>query len=105
MSYRADRPNFLQFWVKMAKMTLNIKVNDPYFQYQPRVSHNACLVQIWWFRLKYVTSYRAHKVKFTEGRTDGQMQATTIPLWLERPWGKNQLTDCSLGDFNEIQGK
>ena len=51
-------------------MTLKAKVNDPYFQYQPRVSHNACLVQIWWFQPKSVTSSRADKVKFTDGRTD-----------------------------------
>ena len=31
MTYRADKPNFLEFWVKMAKMTLNVKVNDPIF--------------------------------------------------------------------------
>ena len=65
----------------MAKMILKAKVNDFYFQYQPRVSHNACLEQIWWFQLKPLTSYRADKVKFTDGRTDrrtgGQTQATT----------------------------
>ena len=38
-SYRVDKTNFLEFWVKMAKMTLKVKVIDPYFQYQPRVSH------------------------------------------------------------------
>ena len=54
----------------MAKMTLKVKVNDPYFQYQPRVSHDACLVQIWWSQLKYVTSYRADKLSLrTDGRT------------------------------------
>ena len=31
---------------KMTKITLKVKVNDPYFQYQLRVSQNACLVQI-----------------------------------------------------------
>ena len=56
----------------MAKMTLKVKVNDPYLQYQPRVSNDACLVQIWWFQLKSGTSYRADKVKFTDRRTDGQ---------------------------------
>ena len=71
-SYCADKPNFLEFWVKMTKMTLKVKVNDPYFQYQPRVSHDACLVQIWWFQLKSGMSYRADKVKFTDRRTDGQ---------------------------------
>ena len=30
--------NVLEFWVKMAKMTLKVQVNDPYFKYQPRVS-------------------------------------------------------------------
>ena len=28
---------------------LEDQVNDLYFQYQPRVSQDACLVQIWWF--------------------------------------------------------
>ena len=91
----------MEFWVKMAKMTLKVKVNDPYFQYQPTVSHDACLVQIWWFQLKSVTSYRTDKVKFTDGqtdgrtdgrtyrRTDGQAQVTTIPLHPERLRGKN----------------
>ena len=46
MSYRTDKPNFLEFFVKMAQMTLNVKVNDLHFQYQPRVSQDACLVQI-----------------------------------------------------------
>ena len=39
----------LEFWVKMAKMTLKVKINDLHFQYQLRISQNACLVQIWWF--------------------------------------------------------
>ena len=54
----------------MAKITLKVKVNDLYFLYQPRVSQDACLEQIWWFQLKCVTSYRVDKVKFTDGRTD-----------------------------------
>ena len=49
MSYCADKPNLLEFWVKMAKTTLKVKVNDSYFQYQPRVSRDACLEQILWF--------------------------------------------------------
>ena len=55
-SYRADKPNFLEFWVKMAKMTLKVKVNDPYFQHNLIASHDACLVQIWWFQLKSGTN-------------------------------------------------
>ena len=50
----------------MAKMTLNVMVNDLYFQYQQRVSQVACLVQIWWFQLKFMTSYRADKPNFLE---------------------------------------
>ena len=41
----------------MAKMTLKVKTNDPYFQYQLEVSHGACLVQIWWSQLKSATSH------------------------------------------------
>ena len=36
-SYRTDKHNFLEFWVKMAKMTFKVTVNDLHFQYQPRV--------------------------------------------------------------------
>ena len=50
-------------------MTLKIKVNDLYFQYQLRVSQDACLVRIWWFQLKSVT-LSCDKQKFTDGRTD-----------------------------------
>ena len=46
-SNHVDEPNFLELLDKMAKMTL--KVNDLHFQYQLRVSQDACLVQIWWF--------------------------------------------------------
>ena len=77
MSYRADKPKFLEFWVKMAKMTLKVKVNDLHFQYQLRVSQDACLKQIWWFQLKFVTSYLADKVKFTEGWKDRQTDRRT----------------------------
>ena len=71
-SYRADKPNFLKFWVKMAKMTLKVIVDDLHFQYQLIASHDPCLVQIWWFQLKSVTSYRADKVTFTDRQTDKQ---------------------------------
>ena len=83
-SYRTGKPNF-----KMARMTIKVTVNDPHFQHQLRVSHYACFVQIWWFQLKSVTSYRADKVKFTDRQTDGQTQAKTIPLRPEWPRGKN----------------
>ena len=97
MTSCVDKPNFLEFWVKMVKMTSQSQVNDLHLQYPPRVSYDACLVQIQWSRLKFVMSYRADKVKFTDrgidghtdGRTDGQTQATTISLRPERPRDKN----------------
>ena len=58
-------------------MTLKVKVNDLHFQYQLRVSKDACLVQIWWFKLKFMTSYRAEKQNFTDGRTDGRADRRT----------------------------
>ena len=30
-------------------LEFKVIVNDLHFQYQPRVSQDACLVQIWWF--------------------------------------------------------
>ena len=42
-----------------------------------RVSHDACLVQIWWLQLKSVTSYRADKVKFMDGQTEGRTDRAT----------------------------
>ena len=59
---------------KKAKTTLKVKVNDLHFQHQLRVSHDACLVQIWWFQVKFVTSDRADKVKFTDRQTDGRTE-------------------------------
>ena len=59
-----DKPNFLEFWVKMAKITLKAKVNDPYFQYQAGIFHDACLVQIWWFQPKSVIELSWGQSKF-----------------------------------------
>ena len=56
MSYRTNNPNFLEFWAKIAKMTLKIMVNDLCFQYQLGKSQDTCLVQIWWFYPKSVMS-------------------------------------------------
>ena len=53
--------NFL-FWVKIAKMTLKVMGSDPHFQYQLKVSQEACLVQSTWFQPKSAMSYRAGKV-------------------------------------------
>ena len=87
-SYCADKPNFLEFSVKMAKMILKVTVNDLQFQYQPSVSQDACLVQIWWFQLKFVTSYGVDKVKFTDRWTDGRTDwGNDNTLRPERPRG------------------
>ena len=32
-----DKPNSLDFWVKMAKMTMKDAVNNPHFQYQQNI--------------------------------------------------------------------
>ena len=37
------------FLIRNGQMILKVKVNDLHFQYQMRVSQDACLVQIWWF--------------------------------------------------------
>ena len=85
-------------------MTLKVKVNDLHFLYQPRVSQDACLEQIWWFQLKTAMSYRADKVKFTDGRIDRQTDAghsvespsMVDPQWDIWYWGSkwNLHTDC-----------
>ena len=82
----------------MAKITFNVKVNDLHFQYQLRVPHGACLVQIWRFQLKSVTSYRADKAKFTDRRTDagndntpsvkGWKTLQQLPSLREHPWSQ-----------------
>ena len=43
---------------------LNVKVNESHFRYQPGVSQDPCLVQIWWLQLKFMTRYLADKPKF-----------------------------------------
>ena len=61
MSYCMDKPNFLEFQVKMAKMTLKVKVNDLHFQSAESI---LCLLQIWWFYPKSVMSYFEDKSNF-----------------------------------------
>ena len=50
----------------MDQMTLKVKVNYYHFGYQQKVAQGACLVQIWWFKPKSVTSNRADKSNFLE---------------------------------------
>ena len=45
-------------------VTLKVKVNDPHFQYELNESHDAYLVQIWWFQPKLLTSYPMDKLNF-----------------------------------------
>ena len=57
---------FLEILSWNGLVTLKVKVNEPHFQYELSESHDAYLVQIWWFQLKSVTSYRADKPNFLE---------------------------------------
>ena len=94
-------------------MTSEIKVDDPPFQCQLSVSHDECVVQIWWLQQKYVMSYHADSVQFTDGQTfgkmggwtdrqtDAQTQATTIPLWPEKSWDKKLGANRQRGQPNE----
>ena len=56
----------------MAEMSLKFKVNDRHFLYQPRLSQDATVVQIWWFNLKSLSSYHVDNVKFTDRQMDGR---------------------------------
>ena len=76
-SYRADKTHFLKFWVNIAKMTLKVKVIDLYFHNQRKLSHDACLVQIWWVQLRSVRNYRVDRVNITDGQTDRRTRART----------------------------
>ena len=89
MSYYADMPNFLEFWVKMAKVTLKVKVNDSHFQYQLRISQDVCLVQIWQFQLKSMTSYHADKPNFLEFLV--KMVKITLKIKVNNPHFQYQL--------------
>ena len=64
----------------MAKMTLKVKVNDLHFQYELRVSQDACLVQIWWFQLNLwrVIVWTRQSLQ-TDGWTDVGNEDTPLP--------------------------
>ena len=68
------------------------------FQYQPRVSQDACLVPIWWLQLKFGKIYLADKIKLT----DGQTQATAIPHRPERPRGWKRLLHSWLNHWGQV---
>ena len=79
----------------MAKMTLKIKVNYLYFQYQPQVSQDAGLVQIWWFQIQSVTNYCMDKIKFRDGQMDrqtGGRRQGQYPFGLKGQGVKNLVT-------------
>ena len=63
-------------------MTLRVKDNDLYFQYQSRVSQDACLVQIWGFQPKFVMSYCADKSNVLE----------FYVKWPKWPWRSRSMT-------------
>ena len=61
-------------------------------QYEPRVSQDACLLQILWFQFQFVTSYRADNSKFTDRRTGGRTNTgnDNNPIRPERPRGNKR---------------
>ena len=74
-NYYADKPILLEFWVKMAKMTLKVRINDHFFfQNQPRVSHDACLDLV-------IPAQICDEISCGQGivygRTDGQTDGRT----------------------------
>ena len=71
--------NFQEFLVKMAKMTMKVKVNDLHFQYRPSASQDTYLVQIWWFWPPNLWRVIARKTKIDRflrqnGQTDLKVQ-------------------------------
>ena len=70
-------------------MTLKVKVNDPHFQYRLRESQDAYMVQIWWFELKSITSYRTNKPNFLDSQSK----------WPKWPWRSRLMTSI----FNTSQ--
>ena len=65
--------HFMEFWVELKK-----------WAWRSRVSHDACLVQIWWLISAQICDELSYEQAKVYRRTDGQTQATTIPLWPER---------------------
>ena len=66
------------------QITLKVNVNDSHFQYQPRVSLDACSVQMCWFKPKSATSYSADKPNFLEFRV-------TMAKWPNTCWSRNKV--------------
>ena len=50
----------------------------PPFAILAEVSHGVCLVQIWWFQLKFVTSYRADKDSLRTDRQTDMLVASDL---------------------------
>ena len=67
----------------MDKMTLKVKVNYPYFQYQPRVCMVGANLVIPAQICEELLCRQSKVYGQTEGRTDGQAEAMTIPLRLK----------------------
>ena len=82
MSYHADKPNFLEICVKMAKMTLKVKVNGSHFQYHLRVPGCMFAVNLG-IPAQICDELSCRQDKVTDGQADGpndrQTQETTTP--------------------------
>ena len=72
----------------MAKITLMVKVNDPYFQHQPRVSHNACLVQFLVMPAQICEELSYGQAKFP--RILSKMTEMTLKMKVNNPYFQYQ---------------
>ena len=61
-------------------MTLKVKINGPSLN----TSWEESIMHVWWFQLKFVMSFHADKIKFTDGETDRWIDEGNIktpPAW------------------------
>ena len=101
-SYGTDKPNVLEFWVKMAKNDIEGQGQWPPFSIPaegiPGCMFGANLVIL--TQICDELSCGQDKVYGrTDGRTDGRTQAPAIPLRPERPRGKKQFKKPTTYDW------
>ena len=70
-----DKPNLLEFWVKMAKITLKVTVNDLYFKYHPSIP--GCM-----FGANLVIPAQiCDELSYGQSKVHGQMERQTDRRW------------------------
>ena len=84
-SYRANKPNFQELWDRMAKMTLKVRVNDPFFNTEREypMMHVWCKVGDSRLNLRWVTLQTRSSL-----RTESDKDNTPL-AWKAR--GKNRI--------------